>query len=860
MLIERDGPLALLTDALERVVRTGDGALVAVAGEAGVGKTSVVRAFADAIDGPVWWGHCDNLQTPRPLGPLVDLATVAGPEVADAMASGAERLLVFDALLRALRTTDQVVLVLEDVHWADDATLDLLRFLGRRWRGTGALVVLTYRDDEVGPAHPLRVALGDLPSDAPVERLRLEPLTPAGVAILTEGREVDPARLHHLTGGNPFFVTETLAAGGAALTETVRDAVLARAASLSPGGRAALDAAATQPQRAELTVLERLVDDPTGIDECVASGLLVAAPGAVAFRHELARQAIEDGLPPARRRALHRLSLEVLAGSGDPARLVHHALVAGDDDAVLEHIPAAAAAAQRMGAHRSVAEHWATAAARADQLPLAEQAEVHWELALAAHAVGRFEEALQALDQAAAAWATLGEDVRRGHAIARRASPLVMLGRQPEADATTHEGLAILRQHPPGPELAYALGGAAAQHMLARELDAAVRLGEQAIGLAEEVGDEQQWATALIQTGVAQLMGSDLDAGLARIEEGIDRSRRMGWDVGVANGLSQLGSGAGEVRRYDLALPALEQAAALCEEREMGDHGSYASAWWAACLLATGRWEAAGERAADLVARPSCAGITRGTALVVLGRLRARRGDPGVAEVLAEALAIARETGHLQRLWPVTAARCEAAHLTGRLADELDLLAEVRSMAERLDYPWAVEELSWWARVAGLHAADDGAATVATPFGLQLEGHWTEAAARWDRIGCPYEAASARLASGDPAAVRSAYVALADLGARPLAADAARVLRAAGERVPRRAAPTTRANPFALTGRELEVLGQMAEERTNAEIAEALFISPKTVDHHVSSILAKLSVPNRRTAAREARRLGIVRS
>ncbi|MGH9185473.1 MAG: ATP-binding protein [Acidimicrobiales bacterium] len=366
MFLERDDALTALHTALAEVRASGRGQFVIVGGEAGIGKTSLMRRVATEFAGEatVLWGACDSLSTPRPLGPLADIATQVGGELADALSGGAAREAVFAAALRVLAATPgPTVVVIEDAHWADEATIDLLTFVQRRIDMTRSLVVVTYRDDEIPPNHPLRFLLGDTTLPAG-RRIHLGPLSLGAVATLAEGRDVDIAGVHRTTGGNPFFVTELLAVGGGTIPATVRDAVLARASRLSPASRAVLEAIAVVPARVEMWLLDRLVDDPSqavAVDECVASGVLLSNGDGVMFRHELARLAVRDAVTPVRRRELHRRALAALAdpptGTVDAARVAHHAFEAGDGDAVLRHAPEAAERASRVGAHRQAAEH-----------------------------------------------------------------------------------------------------------------------------------------------------------------------------------------------------------------------------------------------------------------------------------------------------------------------------------------------------------------------------------------------------------------------------------------------------------------------------------------------------------------------
>src|SRR4051794_23491410 len=298
-LLERSVELEALDERFAAVRARRRGRLVLVAGEAGIGKTALVRAFCDGLAATsVLAGACDALYTARPLGPFVDIAEEVGGELSALVAAGAAPGAVAAALAQELRRRDSVVVVLEDLHWADEATLDVVRLLARRIESVPALVLATYRDDELDRAHPLRLVLGELPRRA-ADRLTVAPLSAAAGAALAGPTTVDTHELHHRTGGNPFFVTEVLAADGDGVPATVRDAVLARIARLTPDARALLDAVAIVPPRAELWLLEALTGgDLSGLDACLASGVLRPERDAVAFRHEIARAVVEQALLP----------------------------------------------------------------------------------------------------------------------------------------------------------------------------------------------------------------------------------------------------------------------------------------------------------------------------------------------------------------------------------------------------------------------------------------------------------------------------------------------------------------------------------------------------------------------------------
>jgi hypothetical protein len=355
ILLERERPVAMLDAALADVDRRAGGRLVLIGGEAGVGKTSLVRAFCARQPAGVriLAGACDALFTPRPLGPVLDIARTLGGALDLIAQTEARPHAVAEALLQALRAhPSKTIVVVEDLHWADEATLDVLRLVARRLADLATLVVATFRDDQLDRQHPLRVLLGELPAVGPVERLTLGRLTPMAVAQLAEPAGVDADDLYRKTGGNAFFVTEVLAAGDVSIPPTVRDAVLARAARLPPGAVALLEAVAIVPPQVEAWLLESLASDFLAhLDVCLASGMLTSHGTGVAFRHELARLAIEESLTPVRRIGLHRRALEALAsppdGSVDLARLAHHAEAAADAAAVQRYAPAAAVQAAR---------------------------------------------------------------------------------------------------------------------------------------------------------------------------------------------------------------------------------------------------------------------------------------------------------------------------------------------------------------------------------------------------------------------------------------------------------------------------------------------------------------------------------
>ncbi len=850
LLLERAEPL----DQLQRLLAqasVGPGRVAFVGGEAGIGKTSLLRHFARGAATPLLWGACDPLFTPRPLQPLHDIAADLSAAVPAALARDADRLEVFAAVLDALGREPRVV-VFEDLHWADEATLDLLSYLGRRIERTHALLLATYRDDEIAPAHPLRRVLGALPGAA---RVSLTSLSLAAVRQLAGARAIDAAAVHRHTGGNPFFVTEVLAVGGAGVPPTVRDAVLARTARLSPTALALLGAAAVVGPRIEPSLLDAVVAaDATAIDECLGAGVLRTVGESLEFRHELARQALLESLSAPRRQALHRRALQVLRALPgiDLARLAHHAEAALDGDAVLEYAPRAARQAAAVGAHREAHAQYSRAVRFADALPAAERAGLLEAFAVECPLVGQFAAGIAAREQAIELRRQIGDIGKQADGLCRLITLLVNVGRNADAEAAARRALELLEPLPPGPELANAYRAQSNLRMIARDNDEAIRWGQRAVALAERLGDPAVIASALNSIGSATIH-IDYEAGCALLERSRQVAREAGSDLLIVNADTNLGSGSGEVHRFERADAYLANGIAQALEREIDP--SYQQSWRAVCLMHLGRWGEAGELATTVLGADRESAIARNMAQLALGRLRARRGDAGVWSALDEALRLADTSGHLQRVAPVRAARAEAAWLGGDRQRCIDEARAAYDLAAARRHAWFVGELSYWLSSGGEPV--DVPDYAARPYALQIAGDWRAAAAAWGELKCPYEQARA-FAEGDTEAQREALATFDRLGARP-AADALRqAMRAQGaRRVPRGPRASTRANRFGLTAREVDILGLVAQGLTNAQIGLTRHLSARTVDHHVAAVLAK-QVGTRDAAVRVAREHGLL--
>ena len=590
-----------------------------------MGKTVLLEEFQHQLPGARWlWGGCDGLLTPRPLGPLFDISAQLDGDFAALCRNGAPRERLFTGFLAEIGPpAGFTVAVIEDVHWADEATIDLLSFLGRRLGRLPTLLLASYRDDEIAADHPLRLVLGDLATQRATRRMRLPPLSVEAVRELVGPRDVDAAELHRITGGNPFYVSEILEAGWPSVPPTVRDAVGARLARASAGARRAVESAAVIGARVEPSLLAWvLADARISADECIATGILVPDGTGLRFRHELVRMAVDAGITPHRKTELHARLLAALEerGDADPALLAHHAEGAGDARAVLRHAPEAAVRSAALGAHREAA--------------------------------AQYERALR------------------------------------------------ISKNPPG-------------------------------------------------------------------------------------------------------ISPVNQLNPLC----------------------------------------------------TLGTIRGRRGEDGAWELLDRALEYAEGTGEPSWIAPVRAARGELRWLEG---EPYPAAAEATAGYDRtagLIDPWTSGSLAIWLARLGVRSDLPG---LPEPYALEAAGDHRGAAAAWERIGRPYDAAQAMAWSSDEAGLRDALAGLEELGASAAAAAVRRRMKELGVKaIPRGPRPATRAAPAGLTPREQEVLALLADGLPDREISERLFISERTVHHHVSAVLSKIGVSSRTAAAREAARMGI---
>jgi DNA-binding CsgD family transcriptional regulator len=860
-LLERDAALAQLNGLARRVAQGGPGEVVLVHGEAGIGKTAVLTRFVDELKSGLrlLQGACDPLVAPRPLGPLIDslpgLDGDAGTSLAAAVDAG-DTAALYERLLGVLGNGDRWVWVIEDAHWADGATLDLVRFVVRRIDALPLLLVISYRDDGLAATHPLVLTLGDVATCATVSRIGLEPLSPHAVALLAAGSGLNAERLHQLTGGNPFFVAEVLATGPDVLTReslprSISEAVRGRLGRLSEKAREGAFAVAVCGRRVDVALLDKVCPEVgTALGECLDAGVLVADGDLVGFRHELARRATLAQIPDFSRRALHRRALTALAEPPvDPnalAALAYHADQAGDAQAAVDYGIAAAERAASLGANREAAGLYGVALRHA--ATVANEQKVVWleRHAFASYLSGKAVPALASWREAIALRHELGDRLEEGDDLRWLSYLLVSSGGSAEATEAGSASLRVLETLGPTPQLAWSLVNMAELSTFAYHPSAA-DYANRAFALGTQLGDDAVVLRARSFAALDNVFRTDTGwDDLATVWREARTSEALAEHVAYIGML--LCWTAATHHDLDRAQRYLAETAAFCDTHDLGMFRALVTSAGALAALYSGQWDRTVLAADEILTRPELSPLHRLLPLISLAVVHARRGRQPVAPLLDEAAGYAMPD-HLGRLVLVCAARAEVAWLTGDDdTARAEAEASLTTVTEHTD-PWLVGHLRRWVHLAG--GTPERAAEALTPFDLEISGQWQSAAEAWTRRGCPYDAALAQL-GGDVDAVESALATFRSLGAKAAARRAQHRLAALRGRAPHTRRAEALSDPYALTRRQRQVLDLLGGGRSDAEIAAVLHISPKTVGHHVQAILTKLGVDNRTRAVAHA--------
>jgi DNA-binding CsgD family transcriptional regulator len=806
-------------------------------------------------------GSCDPLSTPRPLGPFRDIAHAVGlgPLVRD---EDVRLTQLCEEVFECLGTEPSVLLV-EDLHWVDAASVEVLRFLSRRVEAMPLALVVTYRDREVGARHHARPLLGDFARLDGLSTLHLAPLSIDAVADLVADTDLAAETVHRVTRGNPFFVTEVAKEPDRPLPESVRDAVLARTTEVAPEDFEVLQLVATAPDRLDDRVLSQLAVDLPTLRRLDRTGLLARSRGGLVFHHELARQAVESTIPPGGASRLHARLLDALEriAPHEPAVLTHHAVAAQDRSRAASYARAAAEESIHAAAHTEAAAFFQIALEHLDGATPAERADLLQRLSFEQYMTSRLGEAIQNIRATFPLWRQAGDTAGLAGAHETCAIYEYYNARRREAEAQSEMASRIGRED--GAEVAYGAARATdgfLAYMRSDATTAADRLAE-ARRLASDHDQDRLALRAQLFGDLVSLSTGDTEVRGA-VADHIELARSASWDELASSGYSHIAYHDVEQRRYRAAELVLDTSLPFAVEREIPICEFWQTGIRSRLRLAQGRWSAALEDAGHVLEVEGMP-LARVWPLLVAGLVPLRCGETAdVGEASDDPLDRAWElVGHIDeplRRLAVLTALAERVWMTGaedpRVVD--DAVRELKVLAETPGAEWAQGELATWLRRLGL--LDAPPEPVAEPHRLAFAGAHEEAAAWWRQAGEPFAEAMA-LADSSLPELRVRGVALLDgLGATGTADRLRVLLRNDGiDEVPARPRASTRANPGGLTNRQLDVAKLMARGFTNAEIAARLYISPKTADHHVSAVLTKLGATSRRTVMMRADEYGL---
>ncbi|MGO4257766.1 ATP-binding protein [Marmoricola sp. RAF53] len=845
-LLERS-PFLEALDGYAHDAVSGAGRLVLVTGEAGIGKTSLVDEFRATRPDLDWhWSACDGGFTPRPLGPLHEIAGSTGGRLRELCSADADRNELFAAVTDFLATSARPTgLVVEDLHWADQATLDWLAHLSRRLDGLPALVLATYREDEPGD-DLLAEVMGRIATHRGTRRIALPRLSPDAVRRLAPAADADD--LHALTGGNPFYLGEVLALGADAVPPSVADVVRARVRRHSPPAQRILAGAAVLGRPVQAARLAQVTGVPVEhVDECVTSGTLVAAERALGFRHELTRRAVERDVPQGQATEIHRIALLTLEQEGaDAAELTHHAVGAGDTAAILRYAPAAGRDAAEASAHREAIIQYRRALEYADLLDRAEVADLEEAIAESLSACDHWAEAEPHWKRAITLRRELGGDADLSRCLRRYGVCLWRLCRTEECREVEAECFELMRDADDSVERALAMYSRGNSEDATR--DERHRCFEECARIAKDLDDDSLIGRAMLGSAFVDAAGGTID--FALLEEGLEHALRADDSYLAACIHTNLYEGSIDVLRLDAYADRYEAWLAYALDHEQHTYSVCMRGSRVTELMRRGRnQEAIGLALAVL--EETISPINRMHVSIGLTEAGFRTGRPEARDWLERAWELG--AGNDETFWvlQIATAAAQGAWLTGDpgLVDQRVLDAYRRGSTND---PWIQGELSGWLRRLGHQVEVDD--RFPPPFSLEQAGDHAGAAEVWRALGCPFEEAVALTWSGGSGARLRALEIFAGIGAAPAAQRVRGLLAADGVRVPAQRGPraATAAHPAGLTTREAEVLDLIAEHLTNAEIAERLVLSPRTVDHHVSAILGKLGVSSRAEAAQLA--------
>ncbi len=861
-LIERAGPLAVLQTKFENVAE-GEGHCILLSGEAGIGKTSLIKAFCSERknDCRIYQGTCDALFTPRPLAPLYDIAWQMQSDLLQNGSNVTDRAGLFARFLRELNDQKGTsIIIFEDIHWADEATLDFIKFLARRITQVHCLFILTYRNEEVHSGHALRNVLGQLSPDS-FTRLQLVPLSKEAVERLAEERGYSGENVYSISGGNPFYVNEILASYSPGIPDNIKDSVLSVYHRQDEKTQRVWEILSVLPTGFEVKYLERM--EPLYADAikyCLDSKILIIEEGYISFKHELYRRTIEASLSPLVRVSLNKkildLFLEYFEQADETERIIHHAKNANEHELVVQYVPVAAKKAACLGAHIEASKLYYSAIEYYQGSNKDLLIEFYEPYAYECYLTRKVKEAIIYQTKSLNIWKEKNATEKIGNSLRFLSRLWWFEGNRNKAESYASQAIEVLNDQSSSRVKAMSFSNMSQLKMLSGEFEDCLCWGEKAIAIAEELADDEILSHALNNVGSVQMeIPSSRQKGIKILQQSLELALKNSFHEHAARAHINLASSSIKMKDYVFAKQALEEGISYAEKRDLDSWTPYMLSLKARLCLETGLWDEACSIASNLVKNEDQASVVKIGALAVLAKIKMRRGDTDVLSLMMEAKAKAFEAMELQRIIPALVSLLEYEWISGvNLIEKADLDQTI-SMVQQMGNVCENSEFAFWLLKARkqqvkLREFYEG-------YRMPNKTMALKAAVLWENLGCPYEQALA-LFEGNTIDKQKAITIIHALGADAIYKKMKLEMRSSGIRnIPRGKRKTTRSNPAHLTERELDVLQLLKAGLQNKEIADRLFISAKTVDHHISSILFKLDVNSRAKAVHEAISMGI---
>ncbi len=862
-LIEREGLLASLQQYFEDI-SDGEGHCVFIGGEAGIGKTALVKAFCkkQSDECSIYQGACDALFTPRPLAPLYDILWQVNKERWPTSPSSEERSALFADFFQELSAKKgKLLIVFEDIHWADEGTLDFIRFFARRIYQLRCLFILTYRDNEIHSRHPLRNVLGQLPPDS-FTKLVVTPLSKQAVVEMATQKGYSGEDVYSISGGNPFYVNEILASYSPGVPDNIKDSILSVYERQKEGTKNAWQIWSVMPEGLEVDRVAKIKSAlGKAIDHCFAISVILVQSGKVVFKHELYRRTIEESLTPFKRMELNKMMLELFLDSfeekGEIERILHYAKNANEKKLVVKYAPEAAQKAALIGAHMEASKLYLTAIAYFEGNDTNQLAKFYKAYAYECYLSNQIQEAITFTEKVLNNSKENSDIEKTGDSLRFLSRLWWFDGNRKNAENFGWQAIEALKNQPASFTKAMAFSNMSQLKMLSDEPAECMLWGEKAIAMAKELGDEEILCHALNNVGSVQMfVHSSEQKGIAMLQQSLEIALRNYYHEHAARAYINLASGLVKLKNYAFADKTLQAGIHYCEERDLNSWSNYMLSWKARLNFETGDWTQAWRIADNLLKNENQPAIIKITALIVLAKIMMRRGEDSLT-LLKEVKTMCFQTMELQRVIPSMVALLEYEWLTGKTIIENTDIEQTILLMQHAGFDFEKNEFVFWMKKAGRHFV--AGKEVAEAFDISSTAKALKAAGFWKKSGCAYEQALA-LFEGKDDDKRKAMGLIQDLGAIAVYEKMKQEMRHLGiKNIPRGIRNSTRSNAAFLTGREMEILQLLKEELHNKEIAAQLYISAKTVDHHVSNILFKLDADSRSKAVTKAESMGILK-